>query len=367
MDIWWYLNVAVARSRCPSLVWLTPASNNLCLHSPHESSRSSLSSVSIETASVSASAIIAINLFISILFVHELKIVSCPDLAASHHELVPYQKSFWESSKARPMKKSVMKTSAKVPPKKSMKAMKATKAGSKRKPSAPSSSKTSKKKPAASKNVAKKPAAMKSQRKSRSLKALRKVTEAQSLRSFKSAVAHVVDINRLGVLHVDWLRRLVDGHCGYCDVACDKLEILLNAGLDVDTPGLLHSSVAGSDCCLCFHMLLDYGADPVGGPGDQTSGRCPFVAAVLNPHVNQIQNLLALKEALMEHPRRQARHEEEWREAVERIHEGLLQESGRRFFGIEKKWLRDQVLQYVDPKYAVSPPAPPAHPPFPEL
>ena len=26
----------------------------------------------------------------------------------------------------------------------------------------------------------------------------------------------------------------------------DKLEILLNAGLDVDTPGLLHSSVAGS-------------------------------------------------------------------------------------------------------------------------
>ena len=260
------------------------------------------------------------------------------------------------------MKKSGMKASAKVRPKKNMKA---TKAGSKRKPSAPSSSKTSKKKPAASKNVAKKPAALKkSKRKSRSLKALRKVTEAQSLRSFKSAVAHVVDINRLGVLHVDWLRRLVDGHCGYCDVACDKLEILLNAGLDVDTPGLLHSSVADSHYCPCFHMLLDYGADPVGGPGDQTSGRCPFVAAVLNQHPNQIQNLQALKEALMEHPRRRARHEEEWREAVERIHEGLLQESGRRFFGNEKKWLRDQVLQYVDPKYAVSPPAPPAH--FPE-
>ena len=43
----------------------------------------------------------------------------------------------------------------------------------------------------------------------------------------------------------------------------------------------------------------------------------------------------ALKEALMEHPRHQARHEEEWREAVERIHERLLQESGRRFFGNE--------------------------------
>ena len=108
-------------------------------------------------------------------------------------------------------------------------------------------------------------------------------------------------------------------------------------------------------------MLLERGADPVGGPGDQISGRCPFVAAVLNPHPNQIPNLQALKEALMEHPRRQARHEEEWREAVERIHEGLLQESGRRFFGNEKKWLRDQILQYVDPKYAVSPPAPPAH------
>ena len=37
----------------------------------------------------------------------------------------------------------------------------------------------------------------------------------------------------------------------------------------------------------------------------------------------------------MEHPRHQARHEEEWREAVERIHERLLQESGRRFFGNE--------------------------------
>ena len=38
-------------------------------------------------------------------------------------------------------------------------------------------------------------------------------------------------------------------------------------------------------------MLLERGADPVGGPGDQTSGRCPFVAAVLKPHPNQIQNL----------------------------------------------------------------------------
>ena len=202
---------------------------------------------------------------------------------------------------------------------------------------------------------------MKSNRKSRSLKALRKVTEAQSLRSFKLAVAHVFDINRLGVLHVEWLRRLV-GCRGYC---CDKLEILLNAGLDVDTPGLLHSSVGRY--CACFYMLLDRGADPVGGPGDQISGRCPFVAAVLTPHPNQniyqIQNLQALKQALMEHPRHQARHEEEWREAVERIHESLLQESGRRFFGKEKKWLRDQVLQYVDPKYAVSPPAPPAHSP----
>jgi len=157
---------------------------------------------------------------------------------------------------------------------------------------------------------------------------------------------------------VEWLRRLVGCH-GHCYFSSNKLEILLNAGLDVDTPGLLHSSVAGS--CLCFHMLLERGADPVGGPGDQNSGRCPFVAAVLKPHPNQIQNLQALKEALMEHPRRQARHEEEWREAVERIHERLLQESGRRFFGNEKKWLRDQVLQYVDPKYAVSPPAPPTH------
>lgn len=38
-------------------------------------------------------------------------------------------------------------------------------------------------------------------------------------------------------------------------------------------------------------MLLERGADPVGGPGDQNSGRCPFVAAVLKPHPNQIQNL----------------------------------------------------------------------------
>ena len=32
-------------------------------------------------------------------------------------------------------------------------------------------------------------------------------------------------------------------------------------------------------------------------------------------------------------------------------------------FGFRKKWLRDYVLQYVDPKYAVSPPAPPTHSP----
>ena len=261
-------------------------------------------------------------------------------------------------------------------------AMKAVKAGSKRKTSAPSSSKTSKsrrnleilarckahrqtklafrKKPA-SKKVANKPAAMKSKRKSRSLKALRKVTEAQSLRSFKSAVDHVVDINRLAVLHAEWLQRLVGWH-SLDYPSCNKLEILLNAGLDVDTPGLLHSSVVPSvGSCRCFHMLLERGADPVGGPGDQTSGRCPFVNVVLTQHENLIQNLQALKEALMKHPRRQARHEEEWREAVERIHERLLQASEPRFFGRVKKWLRDQVLQYVDPKYAVSPPAPPAH------
>ena len=53
------------------------------------------------------------------------------------------------------------------------------------------------------------------------------------------------DINRLGVLHVEWLRRLVGCH-GHCYFSSNKLEILLNAGLDVDTPGLLHSSVAGS-------------------------------------------------------------------------------------------------------------------------
>ena len=209
--------------------------------------------------------------------------------------------------------------------------------------------------------MANKPAAMKSKRKSRSLKALRKVTEAQSLRSFKSAVDHVVDINRLAVLHAEWLQRLVGWH-SLDYPSCNKLEILLNAGLDVDTPGLLHSSVVPSvGSCRCFHMLLERGADPVGGPGDQTSGRCPFVKVVLTQHENLIQNLQALKEALMEHPRRQARHEEEWREAVERIHERLLQASEPRFCGRVKKWLRDQVLQYVDPKYAVSPPAPPAH------
>ena len=43
---------------------------------------------------------------------------------------------------------------------------------------------------------------------------------------------------------------------GHCYFSSNKLEILLNAGLDVDTPGLLHSSVAGSCHLGCFLIFV---------------------------------------------------------------------------------------------------------------
>ena len=100
-----------------------------------------------------------------------------------------------------------------------------------------------------------------------------------------------------------------------------------------------------------------------GGPGDQTSGRCPFVAAVLTPHPKQIQNhqnLQALKEALMKTSRdvrqdMKRNGEKQWNVSMKGCYKRVVDVS------LGKKWLRDQILQYVDPKYAVSPPAPPAH------
>ncbi len=73
--------------------------------------------------------------------------------------------------------------------------------------------------------------------------------------TFTAFLDYHKDINRLGVLHVEWLRRLVGCH-SHCYPSCNKLEILLNAGLDVDTPGLLHSSVAGSCLWGCFLIFV---------------------------------------------------------------------------------------------------------------
>jgi len=62
-------------------------------------------------------------------------------------------------------------------------------------------------------------------------------------------------------------------HCVEPNWCIPKLELLLRAGLDPDTPGLLHSAVYGGGPAL--RTLLRYGANPIVPDGKP----CPFVAA----------------------------------------------------------------------------------------
>eukprot|EP00435_Cladocopium_sp_Y103_P007169 s2691_g2.t1 len=188
--------------------------------------------------------------------------------------------------------------------------------------------------------------------------------KARTLKAFTTAVSRVADVNRLSELHPDWLRRLVINDCWngwryqHNRLNKDKLEVLLDAGLDVDTPGLLFTAVWGSSSCLS--LLLKRGADPLGdrarNPGHLGNlEQCPFVAAAEEREkLAQLRETWELKKALERHPKYAHRAAEEWRDAIERMHKNLLEMSGRRHYVKEKKWLRDEILQHVDKGYAVT-------------
>lgn len=197
---------------------------------------------------------------------------------------------------------------------------------------------------------------------SNSSRALKQITLARSLKAFATAVSRVNDVNRLAQMHPDWLRRLVIDDCWnfqrngwryqHNRLNRDKLELLLDAGLDVDTPGLLFTAVWGSASCLS--LLLKRGADPLGDrartPGPTWNldlEQCPFVAAA--EERGTVEQLRELKKALERHPKYAHRANQEWRDAIERIHENLLEMSGRKSYVNKKKWLRDEILHLPFP------------------
>lgn len=229
--------------------------------------------------------------------------------------------------------------------------------------------KTTQKKPAAKRprrpteksHMARPAKVMKSVRKSGSLKALRLVTEAKTFEAFKAAVNAVsrANVKRLAEIHPSFLKRLVfrDGFAAfnYDDTSNrEKLEILLDAGLDVDTPGLLNECARFSEPC--FNLLLRRGADPLGDRARDPLGKCPFV--ILMRRIFDVRMMKTLKKHLEAHPKYRAHADQEWRDAIERMNESFLHSHPRMLWSRQKKWLRDHVLQYLDKNYAVCPPAP---------
>lgn len=220
--------------------------------------------------------------------------------------------------------------------------------------------KTTQKKPAAKrprqpteKSHMTKPAkVMKSVRKSGSLKALRLVIEANTFEAFKAAVNAVsrANVKRLAEIHPSFLKSLVF----YQTSNREKLEILLDAGLDVDTPGLLNDCARYSEDC--FNLLLRRGADPLGDRARDPLGKCPFV--ILMRRIFDVRMMKTLKKHLEAHPKYRAHADQEWRDAIERMNESFLHSHPRMLWSRQKKWLRDHVLQYLDKNYAVCPPAP---------
>eukprot|EP00931_Biecheleriopsis_adriatica_P106773 TRINITY_DN81157_c0_g1_i1.p1 TRINITY_DN81157_c0_g1~~TRINITY_DN81157_c0_g1_i1.p1 ORF type:complete len:273 (+),score=39.90 TRINITY_DN81157_c0_g1_i1:40-858(+) len=122
-----------------------------------------------------------------------------------------------------------------------------------------------------------------------------------------------------------WLSDLVyNGHDpSWC---IPKLELLLRAGLNPDTPGLLHEAVYGGGPAL--RTLLRYGANPVVSDGM----RCPFVAAAEEglPDYNCQIYMEWLHEALLDRwaTRKitKAEYESDWKKAMNRIRQSWKDE-----------------------------------------
>jgi len=116
----------------------------------------------------------------------------------------------------------------------------------------------------------------------------------------------------------EWLSDLVY-NCDHPEWCIPKLELLLRAGLNPDTPGLLHEATYGGGPAL--RTLLRYGANPVVPDGQS----CPFMAAAeegASPY--QSQNYVEwLHEALMNRWETKqitnAEFESQWKKALDRI------------------------------------------------
>mmetsp|Transcript_12569 Transcript_12569/g.22200 ORF Transcript_12569/g.22200 Transcript_12569/m.22200 type:complete len:255 (+) Transcript_12569:52-816(+) len=123
-----------------------------------------------------------------------------------------------------------------------------------------------------------------------------------------------------------WLSDLVyNGHDP--DWCIPKLELLLRAGLNPDTPGLLHRATYGGGPAL--RTLLRYGANPIVPDGRH----CPFVAAAeegLSDYECQIY-IEWLHEALLDRwlttgQITKAEYESEWKNAMKRIRQSWKDE-----------------------------------------
>lgn len=156
--------------------------------------------------------------------------------------------------------------------------------------------------------------------------------------AFNAAVAELSDVNLVATMHGQWLCDIV-----HKDFAA-KLELLLDAGLDPDTYGLLFASVNGSGECL--NLLLDRGADPL---GNQAVGKCTFVAAADEGNPGRLEQTAKLKAALQAHPKykKKGRPQQEWEAAVKRMYAALLKEHGASDYELCCKWLQDSLLTRI--------------------
>ena len=247
-----------------------------------------------------------------------------------------------------------------------MKAMKATKASKLTKSTKPSKkTKTTAGSTAkVNKRPMKKPAAKKTPSKSKvpqrsaqdvGTVAL-KIVMARDLRSFKKAVKQLSDVNILQ----EYCREDILSYSSDRREGRRKLEILLTAGLNANMPGLLQRCVlqGASDS---VKLLLEHGADPL--VGDPTHYPNAFFMFELCAHpslqaceLQQAQAvLLELKNFLFRSPRYAARASELWRDAIEHMQWVHVYHLDRKGFIRHKKWLRDNLLQFVDYGYRVAP------------
>ncbi|CAK9107343.1 unnamed protein product [Durusdinium trenchii] len=176
--------------------------------------------------------------------------------------------------------------------------------------------------------------------------AIEGLVKTKRCKDFLRYAHRIEDINEVALRYPGWLGALARNQMGGAPSSSEKLHVLLELGLDPDTEDLLLESIYGPGNS--FELLLDYGADPLGRNPQKSYMGCPFCVAAHEENDGRVYQVSRLKEALFEHPKYEHSAEQEWLSAVERMHEMLLQEHGRRHFQYEKKFLRDTLLQNVE-------------------